>query len=80
MRDSVRDCSLEGQQDGSVSHASLIRKVISIAKVPGAIGPYGQAMLVNSTTYISGQLGTDLHVDSWCQEGWQKKLKKLLSA
>ncbi|CAD7670427.1 unnamed protein product [Nyctereutes procyonoides] len=39
--------------------ASLIRKVISTAKAPGAIGPYSQAVLVNKTIYISGQLGMD---------------------
>ncbi|XP_004402420.1 2-iminobutanoate/2-iminopropanoate deaminase [Callorhinus ursinus] len=39
--------------------ASLIRKVISTAKAPGAIGPYSQAVLVDRTVYISGQLGMD---------------------
>nr|XP_055159366.1 2-iminobutanoate/2-iminopropanoate deaminase isoform X1 [Nyctereutes procyonoides] len=39
--------------------ASLIRKVISTAKAPGAIGPYSQAVLVDRTIYISGQLGMD---------------------
>ena len=39
--------------------ASLIRKVISTAKAPGAIGPYSQAVLFDKTIYISGQLGMD---------------------
>ncbi|XP_007469983.1 PREDICTED: ribonuclease UK114-like [Lipotes vexillifer] len=39
--------------------SSLIRKVISTAKAPAAIGPYSQAVLVNRTIYISGQLGMD---------------------
>ncbi|KAM6214296.1 2-iminobutanoate/2-iminopropanoate deaminase [Rhynchocyon petersi] len=37
--------------------ASLIKRVISTAKAPGAIGPYSQAVLVDRTVYISGQIG-----------------------
>ncbi|XP_007670479.1 2-iminobutanoate/2-iminopropanoate deaminase isoform X5 [Ornithorhynchus anatinus] len=39
--------------------SSLIKKVISTAKAPGAIGPYSQAVLVDKTMYISGQIGMD---------------------
>ncbi|KAJ8794356.1 hypothetical protein J1605_019018 [Eschrichtius robustus] len=39
--------------------SSLIRKVISTAKAPAAIGSYSQAVLVDRTIYISGQLGMD---------------------
>ncbi|XP_074124889.1 2-iminobutanoate/2-iminopropanoate deaminase [Sminthopsis crassicaudata] len=39
--------------------SSLIKKVISTAKAPGAIGPYSQAVMVDKTMYISGQLGLD---------------------
>ncbi|XP_003782506.1 2-iminobutanoate/2-iminopropanoate deaminase [Otolemur garnettii] len=39
--------------------SSLIRRVISTAKAPGAIGPYSQAVLVDRTVYISGQIGMD---------------------
>lgn len=38
---------------------SVIRKIISTAKAPAAIGPYSQAVLVDHTLYISGQLGLD---------------------
>ncbi|XP_075405565.1 2-iminobutanoate/2-iminopropanoate deaminase [Tenrec ecaudatus] len=37
--------------------SSLIRKVISTTKAPGAIGPYSQAVMVDRTMYISGQVG-----------------------
>ena len=37
----------------------LVRKIISTAKAPAAIGPYSQAVLVDRTMYISGQLGMD---------------------
>nr|KAF6405579.1 reactive intermediate imine deaminase A-like protein [Rousettus aegyptiacus] len=39
--------------------SSLIKKVISTVKAPGAIGPYSQAVLVDRTIYISGQIGMD---------------------
>nr|XP_045225398.1 2-iminobutanoate/2-iminopropanoate deaminase-like [Macaca fascicularis] len=39
--------------------SSLIKRVISTAKAPGAIGPYSQAVLVNRTIYISRQIGMD---------------------
>ncbi|XP_037697659.1 2-iminobutanoate/2-iminopropanoate deaminase-like [Choloepus didactylus] len=39
--------------------SSLIRKVISTMKAPGAIGPYSETMLVDRTIYMSGQLGMD---------------------
>ncbi|XP_068425921.1 2-iminobutanoate/2-iminopropanoate deaminase-like [Clinocottus analis] len=37
--------------------AALIRRIISTAKAPAAIGPYSQAVLVDRTLYVSGQLG-----------------------
>ncbi|XP_006887619.1 PREDICTED: ribonuclease UK114-like [Elephantulus edwardii] len=37
--------------------ASLVKKVISTVKAPGAIGPYSQAVLGDRTVYISGQVG-----------------------
>jgi len=33
------------------------RKIVSTDKAPGAIGPYNQAVLVDRTLYISGQIG-----------------------
>ncbi|CAM9567236.1 2-iminobutanoate/2-iminopropanoate deaminase-like [Lethenteron reissneri] len=39
--------------------ASVVRRIISTAKAPGAIGPYSQAVLVDRTMYISGQLGME---------------------
>ncbi|XP_004680068.1 PREDICTED: ribonuclease UK114 [Condylura cristata] len=38
---------------------SLIKKVISTTKAPAAIGPYSQAILVDRTMFISGQVGFD---------------------
>lgn len=36
-----------------------MKKIISTNNAPSAIGPYNQAILVNNTLYISGQLGID---------------------
>ncbi len=33
-----------------------MKKIISTAKAPGAIGPYSQAIMVNGILYISGQI------------------------
>ncbi|KAF8563115.1 hypothetical protein P879_11619 [Paragonimus westermani] len=37
--------------------SSVVRKVICTNKAPKAIGPYSQAVAVNNTLYVSGQLG-----------------------
>merc|ERR1712215_524480 len=39
--------------------ASLRRVIISTKKAPDAIGPYNQAVQVDKTLYISGQIGFD---------------------
>ncbi|XP_034466263.1 2-iminobutanoate/2-iminopropanoate deaminase-like isoform X2 [Hippoglossus hippoglossus] len=39
--------------------AALIRRIISTSRAPAAIGPYSQAVVVDRTVYISGQLGMD---------------------
>ncbi|KAG8441791.1 hypothetical protein GDO86_010825 [Hymenochirus boettgeri] len=39
--------------------ASVVRKIIATCKAPAAIGPYSQAVVVDKTMYVSGQLGMD---------------------
>ncbi|XP_053322242.1 2-iminobutanoate/2-iminopropanoate deaminase isoform X1 [Spea bombifrons] len=39
--------------------AALIRRIITTTKAPAAIGPYSQAVVVDKTMYVSGQLGMD---------------------
>lgn len=51
--------SLEDLQEGRISMSSIIRKVISTSKAPAAIGAYSQAVLVDRTIYVSGQIGMD---------------------
>ncbi|XP_026113298.1 2-iminobutanoate/2-iminopropanoate deaminase-like isoform X1 [Carassius auratus] len=40
--------------------SAVIRKIIHTASAPAAIGPYSQAVLVDRTMYISGQIGMDV--------------------
>ncbi|CAH3019874.1 unnamed protein product [Porites evermanni] len=37
--------------------AATIRRIVSTAKAPKAIGPYNQAVIADKTMYVSGQLG-----------------------
>lgn len=39
--------------------AGVVRKIIKTVKAPAAIGPYSQAVLVENTMYLSGQIGMD---------------------
>ncbi|KAF4100314.1 2-iminobutanoate/2-iminopropanoate deaminase isoform X1 [Onychostoma macrolepis] len=40
--------------------SAVIRKIIHTTAAPAAIGPYSQAVLVDRTMYISGQIGMDV--------------------
>ncbi|XP_033914270.1 2-iminobutanoate/2-iminopropanoate deaminase isoform X1 [Acipenser ruthenus] len=39
--------------------SAIVRRIISTAKAPSAIGPYSQAVVVDRTMYVSGQIGMD---------------------
>ncbi|XP_012499043.1 PREDICTED: ribonuclease UK114 [Propithecus coquereli] len=58
--------------------SSLIRSVISTAKVAGPIGPYSQAVLVDRTVYISGQIGLDPSSGQLVPGGVEKEAKQAL--
>ncbi|XP_077598882.1 2-iminobutanoate/2-iminopropanoate deaminase isoform X1 [Stigmatopora nigra] len=59
--------------------STLIRKIINTATAPAAIGPYSQAVLVDRTVYISGQLGMDVASGQLVQGGVQAQAKQVLS-
>ncbi|XP_077446460.1 2-iminobutanoate/2-iminopropanoate deaminase isoform X1 [Stigmatopora argus] len=59
--------------------STLIRKCINTATAPAAIGPYSQAVLVDRTVYISGQLGMDVASGQLVQGGVQAQAKQVLS-
>lgn len=39
--------------------SQVVRKIIKSGKLPPALGPYSQAVMVNNTMYLSGALGVE---------------------
>ncbi|KAJ8288385.1 hypothetical protein COCON_G00010440 [Conger conger] len=58
--------------------SAIIRKIINTAKAPAAIGPYSQAVVVDRTMYISGQLGMDPSSGQLVTGGVQAEAKQAL--
>ncbi|XP_072532091.1 2-iminobutanoate/2-iminopropanoate deaminase isoform X2 [Salminus brasiliensis] len=58
--------------------SALIRRIINTAAAPAAIGPYSQAVVVDRTVYISGQLGMDVASGQLVAGGVQAQAKQAL--
>ncbi|XP_041046243.1 2-iminobutanoate/2-iminopropanoate deaminase [Carcharodon carcharias] len=58
--------------------AAFVRRIISTTKAPGAIGPYSQAVVVDRTMYISGQLGLDPATGQLVAGGTTQEAKQAL--
>ncbi|KAJ8394598.1 hypothetical protein AAFF_G00044010 [Aldrovandia affinis] len=58
--------------------SAIIRRIINTAKAPAAIGPYSQAVVVDRTMYISGQLGMDPSSGQLVGGGVQAEAKQAL--
>lgn len=58
--------------------ASVIRKIIQSPLTPKAIGPYSQAVLVDRTLYVSGQIGLDANSGSLVDGGIEAETRKAL--
>jgi len=58
--------------------SAIARKIINTASAPAAIGPYSQAVLVDRTMYISGQLGLDTASGQLVAGGVQAQAKQAL--
>ncbi|XP_041725549.1 2-iminobutanoate/2-iminopropanoate deaminase [Coregonus clupeaformis] len=58
--------------------SAIIRKIINTTKAPAAIGPYSQAVLVDRTMYVSGQLGMDPTSGQLVEGGVQAQTKQAL--
>uniref|UniRef100_A0A8D0BKF6 2-iminobutanoate/2-iminopropanoate deaminase n=1 Tax=Salvator merianae TaxID=96440 RepID=A0A8D0BKF6_SALMN len=58
--------------------ATLVKKIISTAKAPAAMGPYSQAVLVDRTMYIAGQLGMDPSNGQLVSGGAKEEAKQAL--
>ncbi|XP_055766842.1 2-iminobutanoate/2-iminopropanoate deaminase-like isoform X1 [Salvelinus fontinalis] len=58
--------------------SKIIRKIINTTKAPAAIGPYSQAVVVDRTMYVSGQLGMDPASGQLVEGGVQAQTKQAL--
>ncbi|CAL1584731.1 unnamed protein product [Knipowitschia caucasica] len=58
--------------------SAINRKIIYTAAAPAAIGPYSQAVVVDRTMYISGQIGMDVGSGQLVEGGVQAQAKQAL--
>ncbi|KAM9023410.1 2-iminobutanoate/2-iminopropanoate deaminase [Ara ararauna] len=58
--------------------ASIVKKIISTAKAPAALGPYSQAVLVDRTMYIAGQIGIEPSSGQLVSGGTKEEAKQAL--
>ncbi|XP_065687808.1 2-iminobutanoate/2-iminopropanoate deaminase isoform X2 [Patagioenas fasciata] len=58
--------------------ASLVKKIISTSKAPAALGPYSQAVLVDRTMYIAGQIGIEPSTGQLVPGGAKEEAKQAL--
>ncbi|MCI4391938.1 hypothetical protein PGIGA_G00140170 [Pangasianodon gigas] len=58
--------------------SAVIRRIINTAAAPAAIGPYSQAVVVDRTMYISGQLGMDAATGQLVAGGVQAQARQAL--
>lgn len=58
--------------------STIARKTINTTSAPAAIGPYSQAVVVDRTMYISGQLGLDTASGQLVAGGVQSQAKQAL--
>nr|AFK10838.1 heat-responsive protein 12 [Callorhinchus milii]AFM85930.1 ribonuclease isoform 1 [Callorhinchus milii]AFM87333.1 ribonuclease isoform 1 [Callorhinchus milii] len=58
--------------------AALVRRIVHTVRAPGAIGPYSQAVVVDRTMYISGQLGMDPKTGQLVPGGTMAEAKQAL--
>ncbi|MCT4591670.1 MAG: RidA family protein [Carboxylicivirga sp.] len=55
-----------------------MKKIISTTKAPGAIGPYSQAVEVNGTLYISGQVPVDPAIGKVVEGGIKEQTEQVM--
>jgi 2-iminobutanoate/2-iminopropanoate deaminase len=55
-----------------------MKMIINTAKAPKAIGPYSQAIEINSTLYISGQIPIDPATDKLIEGGIEEQTEQVM--
>merc|ERR1711915_472861 len=71
-------CAARRLETWEETMSALNRKIVNTASAPGAIGPYSQAVVVDRTMYISGQLGLDVASGQLVEGGVQAQAKQAL--
>lgn len=56
-----------------------MKKSISIPGAPAPIGPYSQAVEINNTLYISGQIGLDPATGNWINSSISAETEQVLN-
>jgi len=59
--------------------STIVRKVISSAKAPKAIGPYSQAVQVNHMLHVSGQLGLNPETGEFVSDDVKEQTKQVMT-
>ena len=55
-----------------------MKKIITTKNAPAPIGPYSQAILVNDTLYLSGQIGLDPRLMKMVEGDIKKETKQVM--
>lgn len=55
-----------------------MKKIIATSHAPGAVGPYSQAVLINDTLYISGQIPIDPQTGSFVSDDIEDQTRQVL--
>ena len=55
-----------------------MKKIITTLKAPAPIGPYNQAIMVNDTLYLSGQIGLDPYSMKVVNGGVKEETKQVM--
>ena len=55
-----------------------MKKIITTLSAPAPIGPYNQAVLINDTLYLSGQIGLNPHSMELIEGGVKKEAEQVM--
>ena len=55
-----------------------MKKIITTLNAPAPIGPYNQAVFVNDTLYLSGQIGLNPHTMELVEGGVKKEAEQVM--
>jgi len=68
----------DGKTITIITKNCIMKKIIKTGDAPAAIGPYSQAVEINGTLYISGQLGIDPSTGKMVEGGIKEQTNQVL--